>query len=227
MPATFTSWSFSRYNDWTRCPLFAKLKHLDKVPTQANPAMARGGDIATKGEKFLKGELRTLPVELKPLGDEFKFLKKQKTRFVEEMWGFDTEWQPVAWNDWNRCWLRVKVDVGYVDGAVVHIKDAKTGKLREEKNDEYLMQLDLYVAAGATQFPEARQFTAELLYTDLGVKFPDKKPLTVTRAEALRKQAEWNKRVKPMFNDRKFLPRPGYYCRWCDFSKSKGGPCKY
>ena len=227
MPSTFTSWSFSRYSDWARCPLFAKLKHLDKMPTSASPAMARGGEIAKLGENFLKGALRTLPAELKPLGEDFKFLKKQKTKFVEEQWGFDREWLPVAWNDWDRCWLRVKVDVGYVDGHVVHIRDAKTGKMREEKNEEDLLQLDLYVAAGATQFPDAKQFTSQLLYTDMGVRFPEKAPVTVSRAAALKRQAEWNKRVKPMFNDRKFVARPGFYCRWCDFSKSKGGPCKY
>ena len=70
-----TSWSFSRYSDYKQCPLKAKLKHLDKISEPPNEAMARGAAIHTLAEKYIKGEGRSLPPELKLFKDEFKKLR--------------------------------------------------------------------------------------------------------------------------------------------------------
>lgn len=221
------AWSFSRWKDYDKCPLYCKLKHVDKMKEPPSPAMERGADIARKTEGFFNGSIRNLPVELKPLAEDFKFLKKQKTKFYEEQWGFDINWSPVPWNDWNNCWLRAKVDIGYTEGDVVHIRDGKTGKFREQQSQDYLMQLSLYGAAGAARFPNAQTFTTQLLYSDLGIRYPAEAPVSYTRREALALQKEWTKRVKPMLNAKTFKPKPGNHCRWCAFAKSQGGPCPY
>lgn len=225
---TLGSWSFSRYNDYVKCPLRAKLKHIDKMKEPPSLPMQRGAAIATASEHYLKKKTNRLATELASFSEEYKWLRKQPTLFVEEMWGFDAAWNPVAWNDWNNCKLRVKVDIGWqTDDGGVHIRDGKTGKFREEKNVEYVEQLELYTAAAISQFPTATYITTELWYTDQGMSYPEKEPMETTPEKATGLQKEWDKRVKKMLADTTFKPKPSSECRWCSFSSSKGGPCKY
>lgn len=225
----FTSWSFSRYADYRKCPLRAKLKHLDKIPEPQNPAAARGQDIGERLDKYLKRQTPTLPVECKPLKAEYAFLRKQKNNFVEEMWGFNQDWEVVPWNDWNNCWLRVKVDVGYQDlkENILHVIDNKTGKYKPEEQSAYTEQLELYTVAGIVMFPTANEVHTRLYYSDHGIQHPIEGPMIYSAKDAVKLRKTWTKRVQPMFNDTRFAPLPGRHCSWCPYSKNKGGQCKY
>jgi len=165
------------------------------------------------------------------LAPKFKEIKKQKDLMVEQNWGFDRNWNEVDYFDWTNCWLRVKVDVGWgankKGSTVCHLVDNKTGKFSEYDNEKYLEQLNLYAAAGAAKFPWIEEFHVQLYYTDLGITFPATGPKVITRAEALALQKKFSKQVAPMFNDERFDPKPNNGCRWCAFSKAKGGPCKF
>ena len=59
-----TSWSFSRYGDYKKCPLAFKLKHIDKIQEPKSPAMQRGIDIHNLAEAYVVGKLAKLPPEL-------------------------------------------------------------------------------------------------------------------------------------------------------------------
>jgi len=37
----------------------------------------------------------------------------------------------------------------------------------------------------------------------------------------------WANRIDTMQRDEMCAPRPGLYCRWCDYAKSQGGPCQF
>lgn len=223
------SWSFTRFNDWNRCPAYAKFKHLDKIPEPKNDAMKRGAAIAEASEDYLLKRTNRLAKELQTFKDHYKFYRAQPSLVAEESWGFDVNWNPVPWDDWNNCVLRVKVDIGYafLEDNSFNVRDGKSGKFNEYKNEEYKLQLDLYAAASIARYPDSKIVTAQLLYTDLGITYPDEEPIVYTAKEAIAAQKQWDKRVKPMFNDKTFAPRPGKYCSWCPFSKSKGGPCKF
>lgn len=157
-----------------------------------------------------------------------KEAKKQKDMFCEENWGFSKTWQVVDYFDWNNCWLRVKVDVGWghLTSTIVHLRDNKTGKYNEYDIEKYMEQLRLYAAAGAARFPHVTEFHVQLWFTDLGLQYPVE-PLVITRAEALKLQKKFTKQVQPMFNDTRFDPKPNNGCRFCHFRKSNNGPCKY
>jgi hypothetical protein len=235
-PRQFKSWSNSRWNDYSQCPLRAKLKHLDKLPEPKSPQMDRGIFIAKQEEDYFLGKVSKIPPDIhKDLHPEFRRIKKvgQKRLLVEQNWGFDKNWKQVDYFDWDNCWLRVKVDVGYTDGTKVHLYDNKTGGvdkstggLRLSDREKYEEQLDLYRAAGIAQFPDATEFHTKLIYTDIGITFPAT-AMVSSAADALKAQKAWSKKVVPMFADKRFLPRPGFYCRWCHYRKANGGPCKY
>lgn len=240
------AWSFSRYSDYKKCPLSFKIKHLDKIAEPPNAAMARGAAIHTQAENYLKGTLARLPAELKLFADEFKELRKlYKKRtagmIVEDNWAFTNAWEPTMWNDWVNCWVRIKLDCAHVvDDTTMLVKDWKTGKFRADKNEEYVEQLELYALAALLLHPHIERVIPMLKYVDLGVTYPaEGSEIVYTRADIPKLKKAWAARVKAMFNDKRFAPRPNNLCGFCFYGKAglgldkdgkpKGGPglCKF
>ena len=230
----FTSWSFSRYTDYKQCPLKAKLKHLDKIPEPGSDAMNRGSEIHAKAEKYIKGMIKSLPAELKLFKSDFTELKKLYKKIttqtiVEDNWAFTSDWSKTMWNDWIKCWVRIKLDCAYFpEPTKMVIKDWKTGKFRAELNEDYIEQLELYALAGLLLYPHIEEVTPYLVYLDVGLIYPTKPTdLVFTRKDIPRLKKLWDKRVKPMMNDTIFAPRPNDKCHWCHYRKSSTGHCKF
>jgi len=242
-PTHLTYWSYSRYSTYKQCPLRAKLMYLDKLPTTKNEAMDRGNEIHKLAEQFVKGEIKKIPPELASFSDDFKAvkdLKKKKPHLVsvEDTWAFRSDWSRTTWDDWQGCWVRIKLDQSHIetepDGSpALIITDVKTGKFSPQWNlDDYLEQLDLYALGGLLVWQQlikdGLKVKPRLLYTDQKVVYPPKdEPKVYTGADLVPLKNRWEKRVKPMLTDRKFPPKPNNMCKWCDFSKEKGGPCKF
>lgn len=224
MAKVFTSWSFSRYSDWKECPRRAMYKHLDKRKEPGSKAMDRGTEIHAKADGYILGTKRNIPKELKSLEAEYKELRAMGKRkvSVEVMWGLTKEWAVTAWDNWAQCWARVKMDAHYMipDQNVLGVDDHKTGQIKPEPHRE---QLELYATSGLIYFPKVPKVRARLLYTDHGKT----DELIVERKELPSLIKTWDRRVKPMFADKQFPPKPGRHCSWCPHSKSKGGPCEY
>jgi putative RecB family exonuclease len=237
--AKVTSWSFSRYSDYKTCPLKFKLKHLDKMKEPPNAAMERGAAIHKMAEDYVKGLLRKLPPELKKFEADFKAARKvyrtaPEQMVVEDNWAFTADWSVTTWHDWVNCWVRIKLDCAQqVSEGVMDVIDYKTGKFRDDKNAEYLEQLELYALSAFLQYPGLTEVRPRLQYLDVGVEYPPRdKPLVYTQEDVPLLKKRWAARVKPMFNDKSFPPKPNNLCRWCWFGQSKkadGGPglCKY
>jgi PD-(D/E)XK nuclease superfamily len=235
----FNSWSFSRYSDYKKCPLSAKLKHLDKIQEPKNAAMQRGADIHDQASGYIQGKISKLHPDLKlvkPQLDELKKLFKKKIlgAMAEDDWAFTKEWTQTQWNDWAHCVLRVKLDAAhYLDNTTLVVTDWKTGKFRAELHEEYLEQLELYALAALVIIPHLDTVLPRLVYTDQGVTYPPPdKSLAFTRKDVTKLKALWARRTKPMLTDTKFAPRPNDKCRWCFYGqsgKAKGGPglCKF
>lgn len=235
----FTAFSFTRWSDWHACPAFAAFKYHDKCDEgPKSPAMERGAMVADNEEKYVKGETAKLLPELAVFREEFMALRKAwpreggKTLFVEEMWCFDREWTKVPYNAWDAVYCRVKMDLARLssDHSRIRIIDFKTGKMRPQQVDDYLLQLDLYEAGAVSRFPDVEEVETQLVFTDLGVGYPDTGPRISTREEALDKRREWEERAAPMLADRVYTPNPGDKCRaygGCPYGKSKGGSCEF
>lgn len=231
------SWSFSRYTLYRQCPHKFKLSVVDRQKEPQNAAMKRGDDIHQAAENYIKARIARIPDELKKIASELKMLRalfKRKTSrmIVEDSWAFTREWTETFTKDWINCWLRIKLDCGHwLTETSLVVTDWKSGKFREESCSEYLEQLELYALGAFLMYPFLEEVRPRLVYTDLGIEYPPaEEPIVYTRADLPRLKKEWEKRVKPMFTDKRFAPRPGWYCRYCFFSSSnlaKTGLCKF
>jgi putative RecB family exonuclease len=225
------SWSFSRWNEYETCPLKYKLKAIDKLVEPSSPALERGNRIHDAIEEYVKGKTKTLDVHAqeparKKIETHRKLYAKEPQKVtINDTWAFRKDWSLTTWNDWDGCWLRVKVDFAHYNTrtGVVNVDDYKSGKFRAQKNDEYLLQLNLYCTTALAIHGGAKRATSSLIYVDNGEIFvPD---ADYRESELSKLQADWERRVSKMFNDTQFLPRPGSHCQFCHFRKENGGPC--
>lgn len=214
--------SFSRLNDYRKCPQFAKFKHVDKLKEPGNKAMDRGSAIHKMAEDFTLKRIKKLPEELSSFATEFKELIKRKPT-VEAQWAFDKDWNQVDWFDAD-VYCRVKIDCFYLDVKLnrLVVIDHKTGKL----NDNHLEQLSLYALSAFSVFDTVDSVEVMMWYLDQGELKPDQ-PKIYFRSELPELKKLWNKNFKPITSDRRFAPKPSNACGWCFFSKAKSGPCKY
>lgn len=233
MKGRFTAWSNSRLTDYDKCPLFAKLKHLDKLPERENEAMRRGTQI----HEGCAGFIANHPACQK-LGKDLKdkkvsaLLKKLKTGYaakkvwVEMMLCFDRAWKllPPAEKFSPAVWLRVKTDViDRTTPKLVVVYDWKTGRYKPD--GDYEEQLRLYTTA-ALSAGYGERACAKLVFTDHGEEVY--KPTTDVNLDTLRAaQKTFEKRVSAMMNDKWFQPKPGPACQWCPYARNEGGPCDF
>lgn len=218
MPQQITAWSFSRFQTYASCPAKAKYKFIDKLQEPPNDAMARGTAIHKLAEDYTRAKKPgQIPTELIKFEDQFIELNKSKP-LVEQEWAFTQDWQPTGWFA-KDTWVRVKVDAACLEDDTLYVIDHKTGK----EKDDHKEQLSIYGVAGLIQFPLVQIVSAQLWYLDSGVQTPHE----FSRKELPALKKDWEKQTKAMLTDTRFSPKPSNACRWCAFSKEKGGPCRF
>lgn len=219
-----TAWSYSRYADYKQCPAKFKYKHLMRFPDPGSPAMQRGNDIHKMAEDVVTGKLKKIPTELKGVTAELEFLRAARA-VAEENWGFRNDWNWIGRPGWfgDDVWFRAKTDVRLLyDDDTLLLGDWKTGK-KYFSNEE---QIELFALAGYRRFPNVVEVDTRLWYTDVDPSDNEiQRTYNAKELEAI--QRDWDKRVVPMFKDRKFAPTPNDKCGWCPYAKAKGGPCKF
>lgn len=220
-----TAWSPSRYAEYNQCPRKTKYKVIDKMKEPQGAALARGEAIHAEAENYICGRTSKLHADLvkvKPLINKLRKGYTDNTVRVELEMAFTEKWRLTEWFA-KDAWLRLKVDVVQIGKGKTTVTDWKTGKLQE--GDKYDDQLNLY-ALGALAAGFGAKVESQLAFTDHGkiitrpagkLALPDLKAAMET----------WEQRVRPMMRDTLFVPQPGMHCRWCAFSKNKGGPCEY
>jgi len=221
-----TAWSYSRFNSYSTCPMKFAYTVLMKIqdPQPKGPALLRGIEIHKEGEDYLvaKRKPKRVPASYQHFAEEMQQLRDMSPT-VEQQWGFTKSWTPTGWFGGD-VWVRNVLDVCvvYPDDTAVVI-DFKTGKKYGSNED----QMQLFAAVTFLKFPELQEVSTRLWYLDNADPEDNEVQIDFKRSELPSIQKTWEQKVKPMFNDRKFPPRPGRYCSWCFLSKAKGGPCKY
>jgi len=232
-PNKLTSWSFSRWSLYEECPKRAFFKFIKKLPEPSSPAMARGTELHSMCEKYLKVGGR-LPAGIKPIAVQLKDFKKRGA-LAEADFTFKKDWSLTRWDDWNGAWCRIKADVTIppiadADIPTVEVHDFKSGGKVETTGDvvvkeEYPIQLELYGIAGLIAYPTALVAKTSLVFIDHGKTVENEE--VYHRKDLPKLKKKWELRTKKMLADTKFKEKPGNACRWCPYSKSKGGPCQF
>lgn len=243
------SWSPSLLEAYEDCPLRAKLGRVDKLCPRCfkgrlkgfeaprcdtcgalieqPPPLVRGTLVHAQAEAYITGREKGLPENLVAVKGAINPLRtgyKKRTVRVEVELAVDSRWKPVQWFS-KDAWLRTKLDVlHFLKAGVAKITDWKTGRFKPD--GAYADQLEIYATAALCSFDVLDTATSRLVFTDAG-EVVERPEGTVTRATLEAAKKKWTKRSLPLFKDTTFAPKPSMGCRWCDYSRNKGGPCVY
>ena len=211
-------WGFSKLDVYRQCPAKFKYQFIDQLPQGSSPAMERGSHIHEGIEAYLNGWTTSLPVEVETWQPHFDELRRRDHR-GEQALGLDKDWNLLP--DWfdKRTWLRVKMDAYYTRGTEMSVIDFKTGKFRVPSTD----QIELYAVAGLSILPTVEAVTAEFWFLDANSSYTQ----DYTRGQLMDLRKKYEAAVKPLYNEETWKPTPSMECRWCSYSKTKGGPCVY
>lgn len=223
------AWSYSSLTTYETCPLKDKFRR-DKAPKPFNKYLTRGIAVHQLGEDYLNGKLKKVPTEYAQFAKPLAELKKAGAQAELEL-AFTRQWEPTEWFG-DRTWFRCKLDVQHEGpsqpdkkgdvGALLRVIDFKTGRPKE-----YPEQERINVMAALLGEPEAVAATMEFWYLDQGVVLPKKPKLYVRKNMLSGAMKEYTIRAARMEAEKKFLPKKGSHCSYCDYSRRKGGPCKF
>lgn len=224
------SWSYSRWGDYDRCPLYFKEKHITKSFKDAGgPAMQRGNDIHKGVASWLTGAAEGLPRDAfaNPRAEQILMeLRDMPDKLVEQQWGFTANWKPTGWfskEAGKETWLRVVLDVGLIyPDLTAEAIDWKTGKRYGSNQD----QMELFALGVMCYAAPVTHVTTRLIYLDeKGKDIEDIAEFPATHKQRL--IDKWTKKIEPMFTDKVFAPRANDKCKWCPLARSKGGKCAF
>jgi hypothetical protein len=131
------------------------------------------------------------------------------------------------------AWGRVVLDVLRITKQVAEVIDwksgnidKKTGQIRERA--DYHDSMRLYQLTVMATHPQIREVTARMAFLDAPPKLenPFKVLAPLKRADFEIEKGKMESKLEVMMHDEIFPARPGFYCRWCPFSKMHNeGPC--
>jgi hypothetical protein len=240
--------SFSQWENYDGCPARWHFKSVLKYPTKpAGPAAERGTDLHDRCEKFILSQCTEFELQYgdqrQRFGDKRPAVILDKymdvlhqfkdhpngNRYVEKEYTFDENWylcvpktpevKVVTILDAIRSGGAWEGKHKGEDEGKVFIGEWKSGSPKPTHAD----QRKLYALVGLTAFicEEVNVTTYYLEQDNIPPQRLVAKPSAKEKLQAL-----WQKRFDQMERDKICAPRPGDYCRWCDFSRRVGGPCK-
>lgn len=213
--------SYTKISMYMECPAKKRYKYDDRRAVEQSPSAARGTRYHSAIESYVAGD-GTIHVptetEFPELGFYSSYLQRLRSLGAKAEYRFAIrrDWSPTVW-DADDAWLIGVADVWIPTAPVAHVQDWKTGKIY----DSHEKQGEFYATCLFSEVPEAYEVKATFIYTDL--KQERNRTYHRDNIEALRQR--WNARVERMERDTECAPTPSFSCRYCPFSKSKGGPC--
>lgn len=243
----FIAGSNSRLELYESCPHFFKLQNLDKVPAEKSPALLLGiaaheffasyvkhcvdsgqsSDLAwveENGPRFVS----QAPGEMQPDAEQIidRFCRSYAVSPAGNLGteleaAFSKTWEPTEWRDWDRTYMRFKMDRVYMEGEGedrrIVVEDFKTDRQIDARQKvETSPQLRRYAFAASLLWPdEARRgITVRLQYARYGVvreAIVEPEQFPAIRSEIERKMEKLN-------SERDWAPTPGPHCGYCPYT---------
>lgn len=143
-------------------------------------------------------------------------------KYTEHKLGYSEDWSlsTIQYRGESMC-------IGVLDAVrclkpTLHIGEWKSGSPKDTHGD----QRKLYALFGMRKWTYVDEVKVTTYY--LEDTAPPQQLIVKNTATAEEKlKALWNGRVEQMRSDKILAPKPGDHCRWCDYAKSKGGPCVF
>lgn len=228
-------WSFSQWETYNQCPAKWKYQSVLKLPRKpAGVAVSRGLEIHDSVEKYIKCEItepqlhEAVNRKYIPILDAYR-QHPNGDRYTEKKIAFDSEWNICDTKSKYAACLGVldatkyskdwrDVPVGEKVEGFLEIGEWKSGKPKDTHAD----QRSLYAMFGMKYwYADVVQVTTYYLEDTA----PPARLTLKSQAGYEKLKEEWSSRISTMQRDQLCSPRPGFYCRWCDYAKSAGGPC--
>ena len=212
------AWGFSKLDVYRSCPQKFEYQFIQKLPSGSSPAMERGSKMHENIESYLNGWTSELLADNEKFQNAIDALKAEDYK-AEQALGFDRDWKLLP--DWfnKQTWLRVKMDAYYIKAGVGYAIDFKSGKYRIPSAD----QVGLYAIGLGAKHPELEKVVAEMWYLDTGDIYKKE----YTKEQLLKLRTKFEVAVAPMYVQELWTPTPSNECRWCPYSKTKGGKCMF
>jgi hypothetical protein len=211
-------WGFSKLDTYRKCKAQFMFQYIKKLPSPGNAAMERGQVMHNDIEAYLQGWASELPPPLCDWKDRFDELKSKKFT-AEQAIGLDKHWLPLK--DWfhKDTWLRAKMDAKFIEEDLLTVIDFKSGKYRVPSRD----QIELYAIVGHALHPEAKRARAEFWFLDADDVFSQ----DYHAEELLDLRKKYEQAAEAIYATQVWSESPSRDCKWCPYSKTRGGPCKY
>jgi len=211
-------WGWSKLDEWRKCKKQFAFHYIDKLPQPGNDAMKRGSDMHETIEAYLRGWISELPAHIYDWKDRLDELRT-KNFTSEQAIGLDKNWLPLP--DWfnKATWLRAKMDAKVLEGEQLTVIAFKSGKYREPSED----QVELYAIVGHALHPEIKSVLAQFWFIDQDEMYER----LYQAAELLELRKKYEKEAQRIYDTEVWSESPSRECRWCTYSKSKAGPCKF
>lgn len=214
MTPSLLPWSISKLGMYERCPASAKFRHIERLPSPRGEAAQRGTDIHGSIENFLVGKQKFVHPAVTSYLDVFLKVKRSDPD-VEKKLAVNREWKPMSW---DKCWGRGVIDAITDEKRTLIGWEWKSGKVWEDHQDQRRM----YAIMLEAHWPDFDLYEVRTIYLDQRkrVKFKG------THENMKKHRQDFETRIQIMELDKDYSPRPGFYCRWCSYSRFNGGPCR-
>lgn len=214
-------WSPSSLLDYETCPALFYRRRVLRLPEPPSPAMERGNVVHRLLEDHVR-QARPLPSEFSSWEQMLVDLQSGHRLYAEENWTLNERWGREL--DRSKVWAWLKTDLHWLDRNHLYIVDYKTGRIYPDKHRD---QFRAYAVAGAMLYPVADKVTVEGWYIDQNEIKQDEydaEELRTTHRTEIEARAR-RALVAAADPATERDERPGDACRFCPFSRRKGGPC--
>lgn len=210
-------WSYSAVSCYYQCPAKYKYRYRDGVEVKrlSAPAAERGTEIHALFEEALT-DGTALEGSFSYYNDFMRVLREHGTK-PERIIVLERDWSPAP--PWNEGWVKSILDAALVKDKEARNYDWKTGNIYPEHAD----QRELYSIMQLCDHPEVETVVGMHVYLDK----KENRVSTYTRAQLPELKTKWEEKVRPLYEDEIFPTNPSFSCRFCEFSKGNGGPCRF
>lgn len=215
------TWSLSRLKTFETCHAKYDYRYRQHIEDTYKSPAAERGILIHKGIEAAINSTSPVPEEASFLSTYVNEVRGKENFLVRPEFRLELtrDWKPVGPGD--EVWFVGILDLLSVDPTQTRavVDDWKSGKIYPDHEQ----QKELYGITTFRLLPTVQELLTQFHYFDLG------KVVTRTYYPGHVEPAmeRWNSRVAKMEAATEFLPMPSYSCRYCSFSKARGGPCRF